>query len=987
MKRALAFWLAVVFLVACGDRIPTGPSDGPVSAISDGAHATGTSNPDFFFLPPMVPTPTTNVDAGEFNAKLQPEVQICAGTGDAFGTRCSATDQVALFTTTTGPESETVRLVETDEHYIVNWHTDQFDLVVGNVYRVRVFVGTDPGHELGFADVKILSGSSKNQQTGDDIPLKDGRTLPIKFRIENAALCYALDPGFRNPNPPHNRDPNEPCASATLGDGGTLTLESAEGKALAVGKLRRRGAAAVAAGESSTNEVITLTMKPCPAGYLNPAFIDLPTFGDCVDFVTDPPVSESGLIATASMCRAIEDAAAKRLSEAQRARIVGHNLREGDVVVALAEGEGDCPAPSPGPGLGLTRFDRLFKFAGAGWQALRQRVASLLSPGPLWASLAICDRGCGFDDFESPVQGALPAKMGRYDPLESNFGSHRVNTTLPLVKVKVTDAAGDPVQGATLEFDPTPPTGSSSDPGPVSVTTGADGIAAFAWTLGSQWGTNTLTVTGRGIADPDDPVCTAETSGPCTVNGVYAPHHATGTRPVQLGTGQLVFIALGVDADLIVESLTHNPQDPNSLDVITFTAVVKNLGPGPTEASMLEFRIGSEAPGAAQAQIAVPALSAGQTFEKVRHATLEPGSYTNTAVVDVNNNVPEKLGPPDGELNNVRTDAYTVTLPPDLEVSSLTHSPANPTTADLITFTAVVKNLGPGPSRATTLDFRIGDETSGAATRFPVPALASGATFPVVRQQTLTVAQGYQNTAVADVNNDVPETNETNNMAADAYTVVEPVFESFESGIPASWTSTGSVGTSPAATNIGPTDGSRFVFLNTPGVANTTYGGTGGSTLESPSFSANAGDVIELDYSFLTTDGTTTFRDFAFIQLRTASGAVVATVGNANTTGPDSRAIPAVGGPAPAISALVTLTPATAFFNGLSTGPVGSQTYGPGKYGGGNGGSTGFVRSSFTIQTTGSYRLFFAVFDYGNRSFPSGLAVDNIRLVPAQTVQ
>jgi hypothetical protein len=109
--------------------------------------------------------------------------------------------------------------------------------------------------------------------------------------------------------------------------------------------------------------------------------------------------------------------------------------------------------------------------------------------------------------------------------------------------------------------------------------------------------------------------------------------------------------------------------------------------------------------------------------------------------------------------------------PTDLIVQSLTHSPASPTTADTITFTAVVKNIGTNPAPASTLMFKIGGETPGTEeTLFSVPLLAPGQTFQVQRQATL-IAQAYINTATADYTGVVSETNETNNTTTDSYTV------------------------------------------------------------------------------------------------------------------------------------------------------------------------------------------------------------------------
>lgn len=109
---------------------------------------------------------------------------------------------------------------------------------------------------------------------------------------------------------------------------------------------------------------------------------------------------------------------------------------------------------------------------------------------------------------------------------------------------------------------------------------------------------------------------------------------------------------------------------------------------------------------------------------------------------------------------------------PDLVVTSLTHSPDRPTVRDTITFRAVVKNIGTGPAGPSTLEFRVGGETPRVnAPTFAVPALGPGQSYTAERQLVLRVAQNYRNTATADVNNDVAESNEKNNQTTEDYTV------------------------------------------------------------------------------------------------------------------------------------------------------------------------------------------------------------------------
>ncbi len=113
---------------------------------------------------------------------------------------------------------------------------------------------------------------------------------------------------------------------------------------------------------------------------------------------------------------------------------------------------------------------------------------------------------------------------------------------------------------------------------------------------------------------------------------------------------------------------------------------------------------------------------------------------------------------------------------PDLVVDSLTHEPANPNTADLIDFTATVKNVGGAMAGPSTLCFEIGGESCSLqpdSTLFDVPTLAVGEVFAVSRSATLEVAQDYLNTAVADYNQEVTESDEQNNTTTDSFTVTE----------------------------------------------------------------------------------------------------------------------------------------------------------------------------------------------------------------------
>lgn len=156
--------------------------------ISDANHNAG--NPHFFFLPPMVPQPAY---AGATDPNESPTVVICAWAANA----CNSI--VATFSRETGAGAQLVRYDSLDQQYIVNWNTSQCDsgactLDPSKTYRLRVLVGA---LELGHADLDLVANASqlKNVETSEYIALVDGRTLPVKFRIESGAVALIAPRG------------------------------------------------------------------------------------------------------------------------------------------------------------------------------------------------------------------------------------------------------------------------------------------------------------------------------------------------------------------------------------------------------------------------------------------------------------------------------------------------------------------------------------------------------------------------------------------------------------------------------------------------------------------------------------------------------------------------------------------------------------------------------------------------------------------------
>jgi hypothetical protein len=169
---------------ACADSSRlAGPSRTPVAvlpsaSILDAAHG---GPAGFYFLAPLVSEPkdTASLDTTQSNnirvdvcpLAVDPSVQSCQGP--------------AIPVSATSP----VFIDLNGNHYQVNWQTDDVTFPPNMYYRVSV-VDVATGADWGHVDVYLGSSGQgfHSINTTDFIPLLDGRTVPIKFRIDNGAV-------------------------------------------------------------------------------------------------------------------------------------------------------------------------------------------------------------------------------------------------------------------------------------------------------------------------------------------------------------------------------------------------------------------------------------------------------------------------------------------------------------------------------------------------------------------------------------------------------------------------------------------------------------------------------------------------------------------------------------------------------------------------------------------------------------------------------
>ncbi|MDP9201136.1 MAG: hypothetical protein M3P26_04285, partial [Gemmatimonadota bacterium] len=438
-RRLLALSVLAIAL-ACEDHSsPTGPSGvgaptDPVGVISDGAHG---GNPDFFFLAPMVRNPANDPDyeAARFNETLQPRltVEICLLQGspvDAQG-HPVATDCVAGAPLVKKFPAGTVQLLGMpDGFYQVSWNTRESNLDVTKYYRIKVLIeGSDV--PLGFADVDPMENKTqlKNSRTGEVIPLVDDSTLPIKFRVEDSALCpgeiLCTSVTVTNDNPTGDyqivrvEGDAGPIAGVLLPDG-FLPPGGPQSVVFTIGRVNT-GVNDVAAGTQA-----------------NPCHVNLPLqqFNGCFNFSTIPTlasINEAGhqftTAITVAVCLVLLDGEyarepyvqlwssdaggtdAKPLPSASDALIL---------TTPTERGCGDNLVASNNTSNGFTRF------ASAGWGKVKAGFGKLFGVQTAYA----VDFGIGGLAFDlSNIGPALTAQIQRYTSTGLTLGPGSTTTS------------------------------------------------------------------------------------------------------------------------------------------------------------------------------------------------------------------------------------------------------------------------------------------------------------------------------------------------------------------------------------------------------------------------------------------------------------------------------------------------------------------------------------------------------------------------------
>ncbi len=437
MKRVVAVGFAISAVLGCHDQHPLTAPSRISGDFSDGSTAGG--NPHFFFLPPLVGQPSFS---GTFNPNVRPVVEICQLDLDVNNIPIGCNALAAVIS------PGTPLLDALGQVYEVDWDTGLPPIDLTKFYRIQIRVAPG-GSVLGFADMAPVAtgGQVQNVNTGQFIGLVNGRTLPIKFRIELGTFCKTTD-----------------CFEGTVGAaGGTfITSSGLAGTFFPAGALT----------QDRLLVIDRVDQRPCAPS-------DVPQFPGCYRFTTDPRPQPFLVNVTVGICVNAPGLTHAQLDQLQMLQFdPGRVQLLPNVPAAFLACDPHHLASRLPPGL----------------RQLAQVLHAIFAPGELHAT----HLGAGGSSGSYSIFGwALPVALGIHD---GNLQTATVGTAVTTPpSVVVTDTAtgtATPVAGATVTFTVTGGGGTITNP--VAVT-GSDGIARVgSWALGSTAGVNTLTAATAG---------------------------------------------------------------------------------------------------------------------------------------------------------------------------------------------------------------------------------------------------------------------------------------------------------------------------------------------------------------------------------------------------------------------------------------------------------------------------------------------------------
>jgi len=152
-------------------------------------------------------------------------------------------------------------------------------------------------------------------------------------------------------------------------------------------------------------------------------------------------------------------------------------------------------------------------------------------------------------------------------------------------------------------------------------------------------------------------------------------------------------------ADLLIDSITWSPSDPNVGSTVIFNVTIRNQGAVAANSNRVDFYID----GISRSYKDVERIDPGGTLTKTFSWFAKAGEHDIKAIVDQNDAVPET-----DEDNNEMTVLFSALLS-DLIIDDISWSPLEPSMGDNVSFTVTVTNQGSGVSGNATINFYVND--------------------------------------------------------------------------------------------------------------------------------------------------------------------------------------------------------------------------------------------------------------------------------------
>ena len=208
-------------------------------------------------------------------------------------------------------------------------------------------------------------------------------------------------------------------------------------------------------------------------------------------------------------------------------------------------------------------------------------------------------------------------------------------------------------------------------------------------------------------------------------------------------------------ADLIVESISWEPQNPSVGDEVTFTVTVRNQGTSDADESFAELSRTLRDGTVSSYEVQLADVPAGGSATAAFQWQAEPGEITLTARADFHGTIRES-----DEDNNHADERYDATQLADLIVVGIALEPDHPAFGEDVTVTVTLENVGDGDAPASDVRLFIDGVEHGEAASSP--KLSAGQSDTV---SFTWVAEMGIHTFRADVDHSerVVESNDTNN--------------------------------------------------------------------------------------------------------------------------------------------------------------------------------------------------------------------------------